>query len=65
MLAGVQMNHGSSSAHVQWFPTKMVEQMFVTSLNDVTSISHALEGGNYKREMQLSSRSLDATITVI
>ena len=31
------------------FPTKMVEQMFVTSLNNVMSISHALEGGNYKR----------------
>ena len=31
------------------FPAKMVEQMFVTSLNDITSISHTLEGGNYKR----------------
>ena len=31
------------------FPAKMVEQTFVTSLNDITSISHALEGGNYKR----------------
>ena len=31
------------------FPAKMVQQMFVMSLNDVTSISHALEGGNYKR----------------
>ena len=31
------------------FPTKMVEQTFVTSLNDVTRISRALEGGNYKR----------------
>ena len=31
------------------FPTKMVEQMFVTSLNDVTRVSHALEAGNYKR----------------
>ena len=31
------------------FPAKMVEQTFVTSLNDVTRISHALEGGNYKR----------------
>ena len=32
------------------FPAKMVEQMFVTSLNDIMRISHALEGGNYKRE---------------
>ena len=31
------------------FPTKMVEQMFMTSLNDITRISCALEGGNYKR----------------
>ena len=31
------------------FPTKIVEQMFVTSLNDVTRVSHALEGGDYKR----------------
>ena len=31
------------------FPTKMVEQTLVTSLNEVTSISHVLEGGNYKR----------------
>ena len=31
------------------FPTKMVEQTIMTSLNDVTRISHAIEGGNYKR----------------
>ena len=31
------------------FPTKMVEQMFVMSLNDVMRASHVLEGGNYKR----------------
>ena len=31
------------------FPTKMVEQMFVTSLNDIMRISHVIEGGNYKR----------------
>ena len=30
------------------FPTKMVEQTFVTSFNDVTRFSHAIEGGNYK-----------------
>ena len=50
MLAGVQTNHGSSSAHVPVvFSTKMVEQTIVTSLNDVTRISHVIEGGNYKR----------------
>ena len=31
------------------FPAKMVEQTFVTSSNDISSISHVLEGGNYKR----------------
>ena len=31
------------------FPAKMVEQTFVMSLNDIMRISHALEGGNYKR----------------
>ena len=31
------------------FPTKMVEQMIMTSWNDVMKISHAIEGGNYKR----------------
>ena len=31
------------------FPAKMVEQTFVTSLNDIMRISCALEGGNYKR----------------
>ena len=31
------------------FPAKMVEQMIVTSLNDVMRISHAIAGGNYKR----------------
>ena len=31
------------------FPAKMVEQMIVTSLNDVTRISRAIEEGNCKR----------------
>ena len=31
------------------FPAKMVEQMFVTSLNDITRFSCVREGGNYKR----------------
>ena len=47
------------------FPAKMVEQTFVTSLNDVTSISHALKGGNYKGEVQPSSTSSAAAITVV
>ena len=32
------------------FPTKRLEQMIVMSLYDVTKISHARVGGNYKRE---------------
>ena len=47
------------------FPTKMVEQTIVTSLNDITRISHAIEGGNYKRGAQPSLWSLAAAITVI
>ena len=31
------------------FPTEILEQMIVTSLYDVTRVSHATEGGNYKR----------------
>ena len=31
------------------FPTKMVEQTIVISLNDVKMFSHARKGGNYKR----------------
>ena len=31
------------------FPTKLMEQMIMTSLYDVTRFSHAIEGGKYKR----------------
>ena len=41
-MAALQHKHSG-------FPTKIVEQMLVTSLNDVMRISCALEGGNYKR----------------
>ena len=47
------------------FPAKMVEQTFVTSLNDVMSISHALERGNYKRGSTTELEELAAAITVI
>ena len=47
------------------FPTKMMEQMIVTSLNDVTRISHAIEGGNYKRGSATELKSLAAAFTVI
>ena len=32
------------------FPTERLEQMIVTSLYDITRVSHAIVGGNYKRE---------------
>ena len=44
------------------FPTKILEQMIMTSLYDVTRVSHATVGGNYKRRAQPSLR---AAITVI
>ena len=47
------------------FPTKIIEQTIVTSLYDVMRISHATEGGKYKRRMLLSLGSLAAAITVI
>ena len=31
------------------FPTKFMEQMIVTSLDDVTGFSHVRERGKYKR----------------
>ena len=31
------------------FPTKLMEQTIMTSLDDITGFSHAIEGGKYKR----------------
>ena len=36
------------------FPTEILEQMIVTSLYDVTRVSHATVGGNYKRRVRPS-----------
>ena len=44
------------------FPTKILEQTIVMSLYDVTRVSCATVGGNYKRRVQLS---LGAAVTVI
>ena len=33
------------------FPTKLMEQTIMTSLDDVTGISHVREGGKYKRRV--------------
>ena len=62
MPADAQTNHGSSAAHVQWFSTERLEQMIMTSLYDVTRVSHATVGGNHKRRAQPSLR---AAITVV
>ena len=44
------------------FPAKILEQIIVTSLYDVTRVSDARVGRNYKRRAQLS---LGAAITVV
>ena len=48
----------SSNVHALWFSTGRLEQMIVTSFHDVTRISHAIEGGNYKRRAQLNLGSV-------
>ena len=37
------------------FPTRRSEQMIMTSLYDVMRVSHAIEGGNYKRRHDQTS----------
>ena len=54
------------------FPTEILKQMIMTSLYDVTSFSHLIEGGNYKREhnrasgllLLLSSGCFDTSVWV-
>ena len=43
------------------FPTGRSKQMIMTSWNDITRISHAIEGGNYKRR---AHPNLEAVIWV-
>ena len=50
MPADVQMNCSTSSVHMQCFPTGRSKQMILTSLNDVTRISHATLEGTIKGE---------------
>ena len=45
MLADAQTNINSSHAHVQWFSCWKIR----AHDHDITRISHAIEGGNYKR----------------
>ena len=49
MPADVQMNVGGSDAHVHGLSTGRSEQIIMMSFCDVMRISHAIEGGNYKR----------------
>ena len=37
------------------FPAERLEQMIMTSYNDVMRVSHAIVGGNYKREHDQAS----------
>ena len=57
-LADVQMNYGISSVHVQWFSHGKVEQMIMSSSNDITVISHAIGGGKYIRKVSSSLRTV-------
>ena len=47
------------------FPAKLMEQMIVTSLDDITRFSHAIEEGKYKRRAKLSHGTSAAAITVV
>ena len=40
------------------FPARRSEHMIVTSFHDVTRISHAIGGGNYKRRALLILRAV-------
>ena len=47
--AGVQMNHGSSSPHAQWFSHQNGGADNCDIIIDIMRISHVKKGGNYKR----------------
>ena len=64
MLTDLQMNHGGFNVHAQWFPTRRLEQTIMTSLYDVTRISHAVKGGNYKRRAWLNFEAVDTVVWV-
>ena len=58
MPAYVQMTYGISSVHVKWFSMKKLEQMIVTSLEDVTMITCAIWGGKYIRRAHSGFRAV-------
>ena len=55
MPADTQTNHGSSNA--QWFSAGKFEQTIMTSQYDVMRMSHAIEGGKYKRRAHTNLRA--------
>ena len=57
MPADAKTNYGISSAHVQWFSSRKVEQTIMISLDDVTMIVCAIGGGKYIRRASLSFRA--------
>ena len=46
------------------FPAEILEQTIMTSLYDVMRFSHAIEGGSYKRRVQLSLGAAAITVWV-
>ena len=40
----LQMNHGGTNVHVQWFSTGEMEKTIMMSLCDIMRVSHAEKG---------------------
>ena len=49
MPADAQMNVSGSNVHAQWFSHWKIRADNHDIMNDITRISHAIGGGNYKR----------------
>ena len=59
MPADLQMNYSASIVHMcSGFPTRRSKQKIMMSWNDVTRISHAILGGNYKRRAHPNPRAV-------
>ena len=59
MLADAQANYGISCAHVQWFSHQKIKADDCDGAqNDITVISLAILGGNYKRRAHTNLRAV-------
>ena len=65
MLADMQMNYGGSNVHAQWFSTGKFKQTIMMSPYDIMRISHAIEGGKYKRRADMSLGVVDCHLGVL